>query len=256
MDKNYADEYNSLFGDIGVGAKIPFSDSIALKLEAIYMLKHNNSRNDSNLAILAGLNIAFGEKAQKVPVAEAVLVAAVPFSDRDDDGDGILNYDDKCPTTKSGRSVNKDGCFIDGDDDKDGVLNSMDKCPNTPKTVTAVDSEGCIKEINLHITFENASSSVSEASKRNITKFANFLKSFPIYTAEIVGHTDSVGSESANQVLSQKRADVVRSLIVNEGIENARVTSKGLGENSPVASNDDSNGRAQNRRIEAVLNKN
>jgi OOP family OmpA-OmpF porin len=63
-------EANCLFVDVGVGAKIPFNDMIALKLEAVYMLKYNDARFDNNLALLAGLNIAFGEKAQKAaPVA-------------------------------------------------------------------------------------------------------------------------------------------------------------------------------------------
>ncbi len=67
-------EANCLFIDVGVGAKIPFNDMIALKLEAVYMLKYNDARFDNNLALLAGLNIAFGEKAQKAaPVADNTI---------------------------------------------------------------------------------------------------------------------------------------------------------------------------------------
>ncbi|PLY16311.1 MAG: cell envelope biogenesis protein OmpA, partial [Sulfurimonas sp.] len=88
IDNHLADNTDSIFLDMGVGAKVPFTDAIALKLEAVYMLKNNHSRMDSNLALLAGLNFAFGPKAQEV-AAETV--------DGDDDNDGVLNSADKCP---------------------------------------------------------------------------------------------------------------------------------------------------------------
>nr|WP_321267133.1 OmpA family protein [uncultured Sulfurimonas sp.] len=136
MSKSYTGQTgnaDSAFVDAGVGAKIPFSDTIALKLEALYMLKYNDNRYDNNLAVLAGLNIAFGAKAQK---------AAPVVVDGDDDNDGVLNSKDKCPNTLAGKTVDADGCFVDGDDDKDGVLNSKDKCPNTLAGKT-VDADGC-----------------------------------------------------------------------------------------------------------------
>ncbi|MEN8303474.1 MAG: outer membrane beta-barrel protein, partial [Campylobacterota bacterium] len=119
-------EDNCAFVDFGVGAKIPFNEMIALKLEAVYMLKYNDARFDNNLALLAGLNIACGEKAQKAaPVAvtepeptpePAPVVAAAPMVvDGDDDKDGVLNSADKCPTTPAGVEVDANGCKVDND---------------------------------------------------------------------------------------------------------------------------------------------
>jgi len=70
----------------------------------------------------------------------------------------------------------------------------------------------------------------------------------------IEGHTDSRGSDAYNQPLSERRANAVRDELVNEyDIDASRVSTVGYGESRPVATNDTDEGRAQNRRIEAVL---
>ena len=250
------------FLDAGAGIKVPFTDAIALKLEAIYMLKYNrytagSNFGDSNLAILAGLNFAFGPKAQPAPV------------DGDDDNDGVLNSVDVCPTTPAGDKVDSKGCTIiepapivavavvDGDDDNDGVLNSMDKCPTTHPDVTKVDNDGCAVEVNLHVNFEFDSYKVTQDSHAHIKDFGNFMNDHKSYKASLEGHTDSMGAASYNQKLSQKRAKVVTDLIVSEGGVSAdRLTAVGKGESSPIATNDTREGRAQNRRTEAHIIKN
>ncbi|MCF6310487.1 MAG: OmpA family protein [Sulfurimonas sp.] len=277
MDRHLFENKESIFFDVGAGAKIPFTDSIALKLEAIYMLKNNDNRWDSNLAMLAGINFAFGPKSQSVPVPvdgdddnDGVLnpIDQCPTTptgttvdakgckvDGDDDNDGVLNSIDQCPTTPTGTTVDAKGCKVDGDDDNDGVLNSIDQCPTTP-TGNLVDRDGCTKIVNLHVNFENNSYVVDEASKLRVKKFANFLTTRSNFTAQIIGHTNSIGRELDNQILSENRANAVRDLIIEYGIEAHRVTAIGKGESTPVASNDTAEGLAQNRRIEASLNKN
>jgi len=160
-----------------------------------------------------------------------------------------------CPNTPQGTKVDSDGCEIDGDDDKDGVLNSKDKCPTTPAG-NVVDEDGCTKIVNLHINFETASYTVDEASKPNVEAFANFLKARSNFNAKIIGHTDSVGSVDNNQKLSENRAQSVKNMIVEYGIDALRITTEGMGESAPKATNDTADGRAQNRRIEAELIKN
>ena len=86
-----------------------------------------------------------------------------------------------------------------------------------------------------------------------VKEFADFLKDMPNYDAKIVGHTDSVGSDSANQKLSENRANAVKTLIVKEGINATRITTAGKGEKAPIATNATAEGKAENRRIEAEL---
>jgi len=135
IEVNEDDTHNTMFFDTGIGAKVPITESIALKLEAVYMLDYNQKRWDSSVSALAGINFAFGASAPK----PAPVVVPV---DGDDDNDGVKNSVDNCLSTPAGTVVDAHGCKVDGDDDKDGVKNSVDKCLTTPAGVS-VDAKGC-----------------------------------------------------------------------------------------------------------------
>jgi OOP family OmpA-OmpF porin len=240
IDKHLAQNKDSVFLDAGVGAKIPFTDAIALKLEAVYMLKNNDNRWDSNLALLAGINFAFGPKTQAPAPAPAPTPTPAPKPEP-----VVVPAPVKQETTKA-------VAVVDGDHDKDGVLNSVDKCPTTPAG-HKVDSDGCSKLVNLHVNFDTASYKVKDAYQSKVKEFADFLKDMPNYDAKIVGHTDSVGSDKSNQTLSQNRANAVKNLIIKEGVDASRISSKGMGEKAPTTTNATKEGKAENRRIEAEL---
>jgi outer membrane protein OmpA-like peptidoglycan-associated protein len=70
---------------------------------------------------------------------------------------------------------------------------------------------------------------------------------------EVGGHTDNVGNDAANQLLSEERANAVRDFLIAHGIEASRVVAKGYGETRPVATNDTDEGRALNRRTEVTV---
>jgi len=233
----------SVFADAGVGAKIPLKDNISLKVEALYMLKYNADRYDNNLVISAGLNIAFGKKAQRVVEQVQQIV------DEDSDNDGVLNANDKCPYTLDSVEVDVNGCAIDKD--KDGVIDSADKCLNTPPN-TKVNSDGCAYSAILNINFENNSAKVKQDSYDVITTYADFLKKTD-YSAKIIGHTDSIGSSAYNKKLSKKRADAVVAILIEDGVSCSNLTAVGMGEAEPIATNKTAEGRAKNRRIEAKL---
>ncbi|OHD98410.1 MAG: hypothetical protein A3K14_01770 [Sulfurimonas sp. RIFCSPLOWO2_12_FULL_36_74] len=241
IDKHLAQNKDSVFVDAGVGAKIPFTDAIALKLEAVYMLKNNDNRWDSNLALLAGVNFAFGPKAQAA--APAIVPVPTPAPEPKPEP-----KPEPAPAPKPAPVA----APVDGDNDKDGVLNSVDKCPTTPAG-HKVDSDGCSVLVNLHVNFDTASYKVGDAYKSKVKEFADFLKEMPNYDAKIVGHTDSVGSDKSNQTLSENRANAVKNLIIKEGVDANRVTSKGMGEKAPTTTNATKEGKAENRRIEAEL---
>ncbi len=88
----------------------------------------------------------------------------------------------------------------------------------------------------------------------DLGELAKFLKRFDQVDVSIDGHTDSVGAETYNQQLSQRRAQAVVDMLVNTyGIEASRLKAVGYGESQPVASNDTAEGRAENRRVMATL---
>lgn len=103
------------------------------------------------------------------------------------------------------------------------------------------------------LLFATGKSNLTGGAGPNLDKLAAFLGEYPDRTVLIEGHTDSVGSEESNQFLSQRRAESVRSYLVNRGVSANRLTTVGLGQGSPVASNDTATGRQQNRRVEVII---
>lgn len=144
------------------------------------------------------------------------------------------------------------------DDDKDGVVNGADKCPGTPTNVV-VDATGCPKVLTekvtkeLRVQFDTNKAVVKPAYNAEIEGVAKLLKEYPTAKVEIQGHTDSRGSATLNDKLSQARADAVAGVLVKTfGIDAARVSAKGYGASQPVADNKTAEGQAKNRRVVAV----
>lgn len=100
------------------------------------------------------------------------------------------------------------------------------------------------------INFDVDSDVIRDESKPTLDKIVAVLKAKPEWKLKVEGHTDSTGGEQHNQQLSQKRADAVKTYLVNGGIDAARLTAAGLGASKPVAGNETESGRAQNRRVE------
>lgn len=89
---------------------------------------------------------------------------------------------------------------------------------------------------------------------RNVKKLADFLKEYPQHKVLIEGYTDSTGSDSLNQDLSERRAEAVRKALVDDaGISSNRVSTRGYGKEFPVASNDTATNRQLNRRVEVII---
>ncbi len=94
---------------------------------------------------------------------------------------------------------------------------------------------------------------LSAQAAPRLDKLANFLKQFPDRKLLIEGYTDSVGGDTYNQQLSERRAQAVRDALVQRGVDTSRITAKGYGKLHPVADNASPEGRAMNRRVEIVI---
>lgn len=168
----------------------------------------------------------------------------------DSDGDGVPNSRDRCPGTPAGATVNADGCEVDSDGD--GVVDSKDKCANTPAG-TPVDNSGCelAEEFKLvGVNFEFDSAILTSGSTATLEGAVKILKRHSDLKVEIAGHTDSQGSETYNQGLSERRAQAVADYLVAHGANAGNISVKGYGESQPVADNGSKAGRAANRRVE------
>lgn len=103
------------------------------------------------------------------------------------------------------------------------------------------------------VLFATGRADLRGGTPSNLAKLAAFLNKYPDRKVTIEGHTDSVGSEDSNRSLSERRAASVKTYLVNQGVASSRVTSTGMGEGSPVAGNDSTTGRQQNRRVEVII---
>lgn len=238
MSDHRYDNHNGLFGDVGAGVKIALAKQVSLKLEAIDMAKFNDFTWDNNILLLAGLTFAFGEKAQPAAPIVAPVIVAAPQPKPEP---LVVVAAPAAPI-----------CPVNIDSDKDGVFDPQDKCPNTPEGFK-VDGEGCPLKATLHLNFITDGNTVDAAGVAKVKEFAEFMKHSPSYKATIVGHTDSTGSDAHNEKLSQKRAQTVKTLLIDQGIDTSRLSVSGEGEKMPVASNKTKQGRAENRRIEVEL---
>ena len=103
------------------------------------------------------------------------------------------------------------------------------------------------------VLFEYNQARLKPGAQQNLYRLVSFLKQRPEQNVLIEGHADSSGSESYNLELSQRRAQAVQSFLVMNGISPERINVRGYGEAYPVASNDTTAGRQQNRRVEIVF---
>lgn len=172
----------------------------------------------------------------------------------DADRDGIPDQNDECPGTELGLVVDGKGCKmrVVFDSDRDGVLDDIDACPETAKGMQ-VDATGCLIEqtVTLRaIQFLSGSARLTSDAKLAVDQIATTLRGQPKLRVEIIGHTDSAGSDAFNLELSRLRAESVRQRLMQRGIKGERLTALGLGEGQPVADNASRAGRELNRRVE------
>jgi len=103
------------------------------------------------------------------------------------------------------------------------------------------------------ILFDVSSSAIQPALRTDLATVATSLQNYPDTTVQVIGHTDSTGSAAYNQSLSERRANSVANVLLDNGVPSSRVRPIGRGEDQPVASNLTPEGRAQNRRVDIVI---
>jgi outer membrane protein OmpA-like peptidoglycan-associated protein len=103
------------------------------------------------------------------------------------------------------------------------------------------------------VLFDTGRAELKSGASRKIDQLAQFLIEHPNRRVQIDGFTDSVGTDSYNEELSQRRANAVREALIARGVDSSRIGTEGYGKSYPVASNNDSGGRQLNRRVEVVI---
>jgi outer membrane protein OmpA-like peptidoglycan-associated protein len=117
---------------------------------------------------------------------------------------------------------------------------------------TRETDRGIVAEIS-GVQFATGAAELNVPAREALSRFSGIVGVYPSLKFRIEGHTDSTGSDATNRELSYKRAATVRDYLVAQGVESSRINIVGLGPDSPVASNETSEGRARNRRVEIIL---
>jgi outer membrane protein OmpA-like peptidoglycan-associated protein len=113
--------------------------------------------------------------------------------------------------------------------------------------------EGIAVTFASGILFPTNSTQVLPAGQNNLAQLAASLQRYPETTVLIVGHTDASGTDQYNMGLSQNRAQSAANFLMSRGIDRSRIRTEGRGESEPIASNDNPQGMAQNRRVEIAI---
>ena len=103
------------------------------------------------------------------------------------------------------------------------------------------------------VLFDTAQFNLRAGAREKLSRIAGIVMAHPGLKLEVEGHTDSVGDDASNQILSERRAESVRRFLVQNNVPADSITSKGLGESTPVADNMNADGRRTNRRVELVV---
>ena len=115
------------------------------------------------------------------------------------------------------------------------------------------DGDNLVLDMPSSITFDVDSSTVQPAFQATLSQVAQTLTQYEKTYVDVLGHTDSTGSDGYNQTLSERRASSVAGYLTSRGVQSARLATRGYGESQPKASNLDESGRAANRRVEIRL---
>lgn len=228
-----AQDYNAV--NVGAGYNYQINDRYTVYSEAAVYRDINNGFTDQGIKI--GLKYAFGDVKKSTTAKKAAK-----------------------QEMKSEPAL-KSALLAAGniDSDNDGVIDSNDRCANTPANIK-VDSEGCAVysekqvAVNLNILFENNSAQVKPTLVNDIQRLADFMNDYQNTKVAIEGHSSSVGSEKYNLNLSQKRADAVKNILVDQfTVDASRLSTIGYGESRLISKGNTPADHEINRRVVAKI---
>ncbi len=275
----------------GIGLEIPISqpsDDLHIVTELRFMqIIGGEDGQDSEISLFLGLRLPFGKtfsyggggysrsynpidtqetyadlenetyepeafvEQEQVP-STSTIDSSSQYGYADEDGDGVKDSIDICPGTPAEAAVKKNGCPI-----RDNRL-FIEKPKTTFASVPIAQRETSSFKVLpttrkiLDIHFKLNSDEVAQSSRETIKRFVGAVN----HTSSditVEGYTDSTGSFEKNVALSKRRAEAVKKIMIQYGVDSSRIRAIGKGSLSPISTNDTELGRAQNRRIEIVV---
>jgi OOP family OmpA-OmpF porin len=274
---------SSFYIQEGIGIEIPISEPadelhIVTELKLMQMIGSGDGQ-DSEASIFIGLRLPIGKSfsTYNSGTISRPRKASRNYAELQEDELPSPEIDVQEPTA-IGDNVKANRDFYP-DEDGDGVPDGADVCPGTPSE-TAVNSSGCpIRDENLYIEkpkrvlnrvapafrklpitrkildvhFKLNSDQVTDTSRKVIREFVEYINSTNFSKVIVEGYTDGTGIYEKNLALSKRRAQAVKKLMIQYGIDSDKIIAIGKGSINPIASDDTEKGRALNRRIEIIV---
>jgi OOP family OmpA-OmpF porin len=214
--------YNAV--NVGAGYSVALNERFSLYSEAVIYRDVNNGYTDQGFKV--GLQYAFGE-VKKSPVVNKVVKQPLVQKVIDTDNDGISDSNDRCNNTSVNVKVDSKGC--------------------------ALFAEKAVA-INLNVPFANNSSQMTATIMNDVQRLADFMKEYKNTSVVIEGHSSAVGNAKYNLTLSQKRAEAIKNLLINEfDIDASRLSAEGFGETQLISKGNTSADHNINRRVVAKI---
>jgi outer membrane protein OmpA-like peptidoglycan-associated protein len=208
-----------------------------------------------HLAYLAKQQVAIAEETAKWKTAELAVINAaakrnlVRLEARTAEADAA-----KQQAANAQQTVNRQATELavaDANTERDQALIAQQEMQL--KALNAKKTERGLMITLGDVLFRTNKAQLESGGLRNVQKLADFLNQYPQYKVLVEGHTDSIGSNSSNQGLSDRRADAVRAALNDMGISSERIRTRGYADAFPVADNDTAASRQLNRRVEIIL---
>jgi outer membrane protein OmpA-like peptidoglycan-associated protein len=219
------------------------------------MSKGQGSTAVDHLAYLANQKVGIANETAKLKTAELAVTNA---------GAKRNEVRLEARTTEANEAKQRVAMITEVADQQSADLAAADANAQRDRA-TIAQQEQQLKELNAKKTdrgmvitlgdvlFRTGKAQLESGGMHNVQKLADFLKQSPKTKVMIEGHTDSVGSESSNLVLSDRRASAVKMALTDKGISSDRISTHGYGEAYPIAGNHSAAERQLNRRVEVIL---
>lgn len=231
----------------------------ALRLAEQSWKEREKPEQVDHLAYMAAQRVTVAEQSARYRAAQAVIAGAAEERDKmrlslrtaeADSANRSLALSERNNAMKAAELAEADAAALLA---RERASARESELQNQLKELNAKKTERGLVVTLGDVLFDTGKSVLLAGGTRNMNTLADVMKNTPELTASIEGHTDSVGSASANYALSQRRADAVRDALVSQGVSSSRLRTRAYGADMPASDNSTASGRQMNRRVEIVF---
>lgn len=251
-------EWTKLTWQGGVGLEFFVNQNTSIGAEALYhhITPDSGQRIYRPVSAVGTVNLYFGEGPQtakaRAEAEEARRRAAEAAAQAQTAQQQAAAAQQQVATAQQGQQAAQDAAAAAQAEAARQAQAAQAQVQQAQAQVEAIKQMVARKELKP-VNFKTGSAELTADSSGALNKVAEISKQYPDLKLRVEGHTDSQGSDATNQQLSQRRADSVKTYLTQQGgVPEGQIMSVGFGEAQPVASNDTSEGRAQNRRVEFI----